>query len=99
MNSNWSMLLTEAGGDPTDVPQLDEEMDGRLETLRKKWEARNPDTTVSVVNHDGDLICMGRYYEGVVIRLHGPDGPVTFLTNEMAKQFGEWLVGQNSQKG
>ena len=96
---HWSMLETQAGSKPREVPQSEPEMDSRLEVLKNKWEGRDPDTQVSVINHEGDLVFMGRYYEGVVIRLYGPDGPVTFLTTEMAKQFGECLVGNPSQKG
>ncbi len=93
---NWSMLVSEAGEEPNETQQLEKLMEARLATLEKKWEDRHPDLEVSVVNREGDRIYMGRYYEGVVIRLNGPDGPVTFLTTEMAKQFGEWLVGRQS---
>lgn len=90
---NWSMVVTPLGTEPLDHPRSDKKMDSRLEVLKQKWANRNPDVAVSVVNRDGDLVCMARYFEGVVIRINGNDDQVTFLTTEMAKQFGQWLTG------
>jgi broad specificity phosphatase PhoE len=90
---NWSIVVTHIDQEALDQPHSDQKMDSRLEVLKQKWANRNPDVAVSVVNHDGDLVCMGRYFEGVVIRINGNDDQVTFLTNDMAKQLGQWLTG------
>lgn len=97
MRDNWSLLVTHAGSPGTQDRRAEEKMESRLETLKTKWEKRHPDLEVSIVNREGDRIYMGRYFEGVVVRLKGPNGPVTFLTTEMARQFGKWLVGDQAQ--
>lgn len=98
MKPNWSLLVTKAGTPPKEQAVFEEkEMESRIHTIQKKWENRNPDSEVSVVNREGDLIYMGRYFEGVVIRVNGNNEHTTFLTAEMAKQFGEWLVGTKTE--
>ncbi len=94
--NNWAMVVTQAGDEPEEFPRADPQLGSRLEVLAQKWKNRNPDTEVSVVTRGGDRIYMGRFYEGVVIRLNGNEDECVFLTTEMARQFGEWLIGQNS---
>ena len=91
---DWAIVKTEAGSEPRAIERVDKDQLERLRILRSKWENRNPDYNVSIVNTYGDLIYMGRFNEGVVIRLNGPDGPVTYLTTEMASEFARELIGE-----
>lgn len=65
-------------------------MEARLETLRVKWYAKDPeiypDEEFSVMLHSGELVYVGRYPEGVVLRLNDKEAQVTFLTTEMAAE-------------
>lgn len=86
-SKNWAIISTLKGSPANVEEHLDEAMDANLENLKKKWGSEDPDVQYSVVNGDGDRIYAGRYPEGVVVRLHGEDGPVTFLTNRMVDEF------------
>lgn len=88
--SNWGVVLTK--GNSRFEKRLEVGMEEKLETLRQKWFAKDPeiypDEEFSVVLHSGELVYVGRYPEGIVLRLNDKEDQVTFLTAEMAVELG-----------
>lgn len=79
----------------SEVPALrkDPALAGKLDALRTRWKNDTPDREWSALTDGGETVYVARYPEGVVLRL-GPshDGPVTFLTNEMAFEMWQELA-------
>ncbi len=98
--NNWALVVSEVGDLETlDYANADPRLKRRLEVLSKKWESRWPDSEASIVTKEGSHIYMGRYYEGVVIRVNGNEDQVTYLTTEMAHRFAKLLLNPKAKKG
>ncbi len=98
--NNWSLVVSEAADlEIQDFANADPRLNRRLDHLKKKWDAREPDSAASVVTKEGTPIYMGRYHEGVVIRLNGNEDHVTYLTTEMAHRFARMLMDPKAKKG
>lgn len=67
-------------------------MEEKMEALKKKWESSHPDEEWSVMLEKGELVYVGRYAEGVVLRLNDKEDQITFLTAEMAAELGRKLM-------
>ncbi len=98
--NNWSLVVSEAADLETlDYANADPRLKRRLDVLAKKWESRRPDSEASIVTNERIHIYMGRYYEGVVIRVNGNEDDVTYLTTEMAHRFARMLLDPKAKKG
>lgn len=95
--ATWAVVLTRNGKSNFEK-RLDIGMETNLETLRRKWFSKEleiyPDEESSVMLHSGEQVYVGRYPEGVVLRLNDKEDQVTFLTREMAAELGLRLLAQ-----
>lgn len=93
--ANWGVVLT-SNKESHFEKRLENGMEAKLETLKKKWFSKepeiHPDDEFSVMLHSGELVYVGRYPEGVVLRLNDKEDQVTFLTAEMAAELGAKLA-------
>lgn len=71
----------------------------KLEILKKKWYSQDPPEypteELSVMAPD-DVLYVGYYAEGVVLKLNDKEDQVTFLTHEMATELGRKLLGKSN---
>jgi hypothetical protein len=93
---NWGIVLTK-GEDEAHLVQerFEAGMEERLKVLKDKWYSTGPgnypDLHVSIMAPD-ELVFVGRYPEGIVLRLNDDKDQITFLTNEMAAVLAKKLV-------
>lgn len=88
---NWGIAITRLGNSRYET-RTERGMEEKLEALRKKWGSARPDEEWSVMLEKGELVYMGRFAEGVVLRLNDKEDHITFLTPEMAAELGRKLM-------
>lgn len=91
---NWAVAMTKAGFKTEIEKRMEEEMDHKLEILKKKWATSEPDDECSIMVGGGkvEAVYMGRYAEGIVLRLNDDEKQITFLTSDMAAVLGKRLL-------
>lgn len=85
--SNWGIVLTDENGS---YPEkfVEPGMEEKLLALKKNWASRTPDKEFSLTLGSGTLVYVGRYPQGIVLKLNDNPEQVTYLTNAMAVQLG-----------
>jgi hypothetical protein len=90
---DWATVFTR--GTSKVEKHLEVGMEEKLEILKHKWFSKNPpqcpDEEFSVMAPD-ELVYIGRYSEGVVLRLNDKEDQITFLTQEMAEELARKLI-------
>lgn len=98
---NWATIRTLNDKDHVVDRRMDPALNDSLLAVKEKWLAKGeqgyPPEQFSLVS-PGSEIYVGHYLEGVVIRLNENDREVVFLTYEMARAFGRYLVGDETPK-
>lgn len=85
--------VTSKPGQPSSVEKHDDPtLSTKLGELSKKWKFREPKSECSIMTAKGELTYVGRYEEGVVIRLHDDQRQIVFLTKDMAERLGKSLI-------
>jgi len=87
---NWGIAITREGKSLA-AAKYEEGAKEKLETLKRKWESDVPNIEYSLMIKTGELAYVGRYEEGVVIRINGKE-EATFLTTQMAAELGQALT-------
>jgi hypothetical protein len=85
--ANWGIAATDETGSKT-ARFVEPGMEEKLEMLRKNWASRTPDKEFSLTLGTGTLVYVGRYPQGVVLKLNDNADQVTYITNEMAAKLG-----------
>jgi len=88
--NNWA-LVSSRDHSPSQVEEhCDGEMESKIGVIKRMWESKQPDDypreEYSIVNGEGDQIYIGRYTEGIVVRLNDSPQQVTFLTTAMVDE-------------
>lgn len=97
--SNWATAITKAGNESHIVTHTEIGMNEKLEVLKKKWESSEPDDEFSIMVGNSEHVYVGRYAEGIVLRVNDKDDQATFLTTEMAADLGQKLVRGATGRG
>jgi hypothetical protein len=85
--------VTSKPGQPSSVEKHDDPtLSTKLDELSKKWQFREPKSECSIMTAKGELTYVGRFEEGVVIRLHDDQRQMVFLTKDMAERLGKSLI-------
>jgi len=94
--ANWGIVISKQGTDSHFETHLEAAMDEHLSTLKDRWESdEEPSEELSIMAAGaGETIYIGRYPEGVVVRLNDRNNQITFLTNEQAAELGNRLLGK-----
>lgn len=88
---NWGIAITKEGKSLA-AARYEEGAKERLEALKRKWGTQTPAIEYSIMIKTGELVYVGRYEEGVVLRVSGNEEHVTFLTTDMAAELGQALT-------
>ncbi len=97
--TNWGIVVSKGEGSGGQAHLVEERfdagMDAKLETLKRRWYSQKPpqypDMQFSVMA-PLELVFLGRYREGFVLRLNDDPAQVAFLTNEMAAELARRLA-------
>jgi hypothetical protein len=90
---DWGVVITDETGSRVNR-FVEPGMEEKIEALKKNWESRTPDSEESIVISAGTLVYVGRYPQGVVLKLNDDPEHVTFLTTEMAVKLSQ-VLGQD----
>ena len=74
-------------------------MKEKIKILKDKWKTNTPDDELSLLIGKKEAVYVGRFSEGIVLRLNDNDDQVTFLTGDMARMLGERLLSGNIPRG
>lgn len=87
----WAEIMSKPGKASEVERHEDPALSVKLEGISKSWETRDPKAEWSVMTAKGELVYVGRYEEGVVLRLNDNSRQIVYLTNDMANQLGKLL--------
>lgn len=94
----WAEVVSKPGK-PSSVERHDDPaLSIKLGELSKKWQSREPNSEFSIMTSKGELVYMGRYEEGIVLRLSEDPHQIIILTTEMAERLGKKLVNKRDLK-
>lgn len=91
----WATVQSK-GGRPSAVERHeDKELSATLGEISKKWDFRQPDSEFSIMTAKGEIVYVGQYEEGVVLRFKEDKNQRVFLTKDMAAKLGKRLLGKS----
>jgi hypothetical protein len=94
MTEAWACVNSRTGK-PSDVEtQQDPSLSTTLTEIGKKWTFKQPDAEASIMTAKGEIVYIGRYAEGVVLRLREDSHQTVFLTKAMAEKLAQKLLGK-----
>lgn len=74
-------------------------MKEKIKILKEKWKKDRPNDELSILIGKNEAVYVGRFTEGIVLRLNDDEDQVTFLTGDMAQVLGERLLSGNIPRG
>lgn len=89
----WATIQSRTGKPSAAKKYEDPNLFVTLDKVSKKWDHDQPASEFSILTSKGEVVYIGLYPEGVVLRLKDESSKAVFLTREMAKILGEKLVG------
>lgn len=88
----WAEIFTKPGK-PSSVERHDDPaLSSTLGELAKKWQLEGPNSEFSIMTSKGEQAYVGKYDEGVVLRLNDDKRQMVFLTKDMAERLGKKLI-------
>jgi len=88
---DWGVVVTDETGSRVNR-FVEPGMEEKLEILKKNWASRTPDSEESIVLSSGTVVYVGRYPQGVVLKLNDDPEHIAYLTTEMAQKLGSALT-------
>lgn len=90
----WACVNSKTGKPSQVETQEDASLSATLTEIEKKWTFKQPDTECSIMTAKGEIVYVGRYGEGIVLRLKEDAHQKVFLTKAMAEKLAQKLLGK-----